>query len=737
MPLHALADSSWQLARAHPLPLHAPLDDPGHLHDWLPARVPGSVQRDLMSANRLPDLYALIQLHEVLRWVNESDWWLQTELPAIQSEQRAWIDFAGIDYFAAVTVNGRELERRAGMYSQRRYELTADLRRGPAHLGVRIWGAWALPRWPRTWHYRFKRWVASKLQTGLPPFHDRLLSLKAPVHFGWDFAPALWPSGIWDDVHLHVTGPVAIVDAWARADWTAGHGLILRLELDALQTMTVTVTIKMTPVRNLGGVQVFESALVADLGVSVHYLHWPDAQLLTWSTHDRGSPNLYRLEIALSTTAGEQSDKRVLTVGARRFGWRVEKGVYYPMLNGEPMRFRGVNWVPLDLLSGDEQAEVRYRKLLRKMVDAGVNAIRVWGGGGRERSLFYHLCDEFGLLVWQEMPISCVFLDALPEDDTFLSLVQQETTGIIRSLRQHPAIVMWGGGNEWSPARFPKIAKRMSEVAAREDPSRRWLPASPGPNDSHNWQVWHGLVSPQRYAQDPAPLMSEFGLAAPPNRDVVRDMIPKEQLWPPGAAWQERKAELAKIGHYASYFKHDKTLISFIAASQRAQARGLQVGIEAYRLRHDAVGVFIWQWNEPWPVVSWSIIAYKGAPKRAYTQIARSYAPLAPIAHFSSNQITLWVVNDLLTSPGVCHLVATLNGRELWSGDLTPPINERLLVHTLSMPKTTGLLTLHLSGPGVDAHNDYPLPWPFPPPAAPGWRTRLESWGVRWLLRWS
>ena len=727
---------TWFLARARPIPMDAPLDDPAGLRDWLPANVPGSIQRDLMNAGRLPDLYAELNLDERLRRVDESDWWYCTELPGLAPGRRAWIDFGGIDYFAAVTVNGVELERRAGMYSRRRYEVTDFLQQGPASLGVRIWGAWALPRWPRTRFYRLQRWLASRFQANLQPFHDRLLTLKAPVHFGWDFSPRLMTAGVWDDVRLHVAGPVAVDDLWVRADWGAGRGLVARLELDAQASATVTVELRLAPLTSDEGERVRSFALTLPAGISRHHLHWPDLHLSSWTTHDRGRPHRYRLEATVCDGSGEALDARTVIFGSRRFGWRVEAGVWRPRLNGQPMRFRGVNWVPLDLLPGDSREEARYRALLQAAVDAGVNAIRVWGGGGRERPIFYDLCDELGLLVWQEAPIACVFLDHLPQDDDFVQLARRETAGIIRSLRQHPSIFMWGGGNEWGPGRFPAVARAMSEVAAREDPSRRWLPASPGPGDSHNWRVWHGGASPELYARDPAPLLSEFGLAAPPDVETLRAILPPDELWPPGEAWRARKAEVNKSRRYARFFGRVDNLESFVAAAQEAQARGLQAGVEAYRLREDGVGTFIWQWNEPWPAISWSVFSYHGAPKRAYAQIALSYAALTPIARARSHQIELWVVNGGPASSGVCHLSASLNGRELWAGEVTPFGFGRRLIHALPLPAEAGLLMLRLTGPGVDASNDLPLPWPFPPAQPPGLRARLKALVLRWLLRW-
>ena len=737
IPLH----DGWRLARAAPIPPDAPLDDPARLSDWLPARVPGAIQRDLMAAGRLPNLYALLKLDETLRWVEESDWWLQRDLPGIEGGKRAWIDFGGIDYLAAVTLDGRELERRAGMYRRRRYEITETLRQGPATLGVRIWGAWALPRWPRTLTFRLQKWLARKLQGGgLEPFSDRLLTLKAPVHFGWDFAPRLMTAGVWDDVHLHISGAVAITDLWARADWGPEFGLVVRLELDALAEMKVRLILELVGLFEGVGVQRAEYSLWLRANHSTQHICWPDARIQPWTTHDRGAPHRYRLNATLLDAQDNVLDRRSQVIGARRFGWRVEKGVHHPILNGEPIRFRGVNWVPLDLLPGDPEEEARYRRLLQAAVDAGVNAIRVWGGGGgRERPIFYDLCDELGLLVWQEMPIACVFLDRLPQDDAFIALVRQETRGIIRALRHHPSVFMWGGGNEWGPGRFKRVARAMGEVAAREDPSRRWLPASPGPHDSHNWLVWHEKASPAAYARDPAPLLSEFGLAAPPDAQSLQAMLPADALWPPGDGWRARKAEVEKLAHYVRYFLSPDTepgLNTWIAASQAAQARGLQQGIEAYRLREDAVGTFLWQWNEPWPAISWSVWPYLGSAKRAFSQIARSYAPIAPIARLHPRRIELWVVNDSPHPCGGCILEARLGDRLLWSGEVNVPSGARLLIQTLPMPTGPGHLVLRLKGQGLDAINDYPLPWPFPPAKRLRPRTWLAGLVLRWLLHW-
>ena len=472
----------------------------------------------------------------------------------------------------------------------------------------------------------------------MAPFDDRLLTWKAPVHAGWDFSPRLLAAGIWDDVVLHTARSVCIIDTWVRADWGEKQGVLVKMTLDSDRDQTVELHASLLSMVISNNDLSHKKYLNLKKGLQTIQFLWETAHLEPWNTHDRGFPHLYRLRLQLLDGKG-LLDEHETTVGARTIGWGADRGrnladIVY--LNGERLYLRGVNWVPLDLLRGDGMEKKRYRNLLQAAVDAGVNAIRVWGGGGRERKHFYDLCDELGLLVWQELPIACVFLDHLPEDDGYLELARRETTGIVRQLRGHPSLALWGGGNEWGPGRHKRLGQTLGQVMSEEDPSRRWLPASPSPGDSHNWDVWHVKASPQAYAADLAPLLSEFGLAAPPDTKTLTSMLAPDQLWPPGPAWASRKAELDKLRHYARPFlpesEQDISLDQFVAASQEAQARGLQVGIEAYRLRSDAVGTFIWQWNEPWPAICWSIIPYDGSPKRAYAQVACSYAPVAPLA---------------------------------------------------------------------------------------------------------
>jgi beta-mannosidase len=510
MPIHDLGSRPWFLASTSRISVKAALDDPVQLDDWIPATVPGSIQRDLMRAGRLPNLYQALDLDAVLDWVDESDWWYCGTVPHIDPEQRAWLRFSGIDYQAAVTLDGRELGRGPGMYAAREWEVSEQLRGGSAALAVRIWGGGALPQWPDSIRLRFLRWLMPKVQGGIAAFDDRLLTWKAPLHAGWDFAPRLLAVGIWDDVTLHTARSVGILEVHVRTDWGTEHGILAKMTLDSDRHQSVELHARLSPIGFSENDRGHEKRLQLRKGRQTICFYWETAHLRSWNTHDRGFPHLYRLQLQLHDERG-LLDEHKTTIGARTIGWGVNKGRNVAdilHLNGERLHMRGVNWVPLDLLRGDEAEHERYRHLLQAAVDAGVNVIRVWGGGGRERKVFYDLCDELGLLVWQELPIACVFLDHLPvdghppEEDAYLALARREVTGIVRQLRGHPSLAMWCGGNEWGPGRHKRLVQALSQVISQEDPSRRWLPASPGPGDSHNWQVWHDKASPDTISPD-------------------------------------------------------------------------------------------------------------------------------------------------------------------------------------------------------------------------------------------
>ncbi len=700
----------WDGAAAAPFDLAA-------VREWLPAAVPGDVHSDLLARGRIADPFSGDGL-AACRWVEEVDWWYRARLPlGLEPGQRALLEFDGIDYLSAVFLDGRELARHEGMWSRQVIEAPAELAgRAEMELAVRIWGSHALPRYAQTWRERLWGLVAGAAQGSFAPFDDRLATLKTPMHFGWDFAPRLRAMGIWDEARLVVCHGVYVRDVHVQAEplalpadpGPAAVRLLLALDSDAARSVTVRIDIR----PDFGsGEPAWQREIAVRLpaGRSDHELAFEALAMRLWQPWERGEACLYRLDVAvhgaglvgsvrgagkdqpeqtnaprsgrslpvprMGPTEPAQMDAITTRFGVRRIDMQqTDQGhPWRAVVNGQPFFLRGVNWVPLDALAGRARPE-RYAALLGQAQAAGINFVRVWGGGGRERQAFYDLCDELGLLVWQEFPIACVFLDHLPRQPAYLTLLRQEAAGMVQALRNHPSLFLWCGGNEWSPARHRRVVAVLADAVSSGDGTRPFVPASPGPGDAHNWLVWHGRAPLAAYRAEQASMVSEFGLQAAPDVASLRQFLAEAELWPPGAGWRRHNGELAKLARYGRWFEaagDADPLERFVQASQRAQAAGLQILIEHVRRRRGATGgLAVWQWNEPWPSICWSVIDYFGRPKQALAVLQRSMQPLLvsldyPLRAYRPGDLlegVLWVVNDGVEALAGCTLRASLLG---------------------------------------------------------------------------
>lgn len=756
--------------------------------EWLPAAVPGNVHSDLLALGRIADPFLGDGL-AACRWVEEVDWWYRARLPlGLPSGQRAFLELDGVDYLSAVFGAGRELRRHEGMFGRQVVAIPPDLAVQPSiELAVRLWGSNALPRYKAHWRERAWGRVAATLQRTFPPFDDRLATLKAPMHFGWDFAPRLRTMGIWDAARLVICQEVYLADLWVQAEplaLPADPGparLRVQFTADAATAQPVAVHIAVRPRRCGDDVWELDFDLTLPAGRSVQDLAvtLPAARL--WQPWERGEPCLYDLQLTLrrsdrswpvlssgqspteppppssgrSPTGPAQLDTLATVFGVRSVEFlKTDQGRRWRVVvNGQPFFLRGANWAPVDALPGRAQRS-RYEPLLRQAQQVGLNFLRVWGGGGREKATFYDLCDELGLLVWQEFPVACVFLDHLPRDGAYLHVLRSEAAGIVRALRNHPSLLLWCGGNEFSPSRNRPAVRILAEVAAAEDGARRWLPASPGPGDAHNWLVWHGQAPLADYRQEQAAMVSEFGLQAAPHVDSLRRFLATAELWPPGPAWQRHKADLVKLRRYAAYFGAQPAgspegaaseLESFVEATQRAQSAGLQIMVEHVRRRQGQTGgLAVWQWNEPWPAISWSVIDYFGQPKQAYAVLGRIMQPILvsldyPLRRYRpGDQLTgtLWLINDTLAPLAECRLAVFLDDRLVHELVCTAPANAALPVGELRLPLPASFSILRLDlhqRNRLCAANVYDLRFHDDGPVQTGQKLRRRL--VDWVLR--
>ncbi len=663
----SLAAQNWQLGQTDRLPFDAPtVDDRPAVSRWMPAVVPGNVRLDLLANGLLT-----APPHQNSHWVDDADWWYRMDTPpALAAGTRAFIRFHGLDYRAAIFANNRELLRHEGMFSRVTVEITDCLHTDTCQIAVRLWGSGALPR--RKLSRREKMWqtIAQRLQrswTGVYP--DRSATLKTQMSFGWDFAPRVLTIGIWDTVEGIVTGETFIADAQIAVQ-PDGRGT-LRLKLDSHMATDIPVILKIT---DTDSEHRFRFSTFGTGGTHHFRFDLPAPKL--WQPWDRGDPHLYRARVEIPG-----SDAVTLRFGVRSVSlkdWQFS-------INGQPEFVRGVNWVPADIFPG-RITPADYRELLSMANNAGANLVRVWGGGLREKAAFYDICDELGLLVWQEFPFACLFLGSAPRTDDFLSLVAQEAGEIVRQLDAHPSVVVWCGGNEINPRRNRHIIRTLETAIAENSLSARpFLPASPTAGEAHHWDVWHGLQPLAAYRREKARFLSEFGLQALPRTDTLPER------------WEDWLGDTEKLQRYLQnfltipYTRND--IPTLIEASQRAQTTGLQIAIEHIRRRKkETGGVILWQFNEPLPAISWAIVDYFRRPKLAFERLADWFNPILVSVDFPPGKrwrtgdtfsASVWVVNDTLQPvSGICTVA--MNGVAVFAASVTVPPNTAVVAGDFS-----------------------------------------------------
>ncbi len=716
----SLNDSAWRFAPVAQKPF-ADVNDFAEAHDWLPAQVPGDARLDLLRAGKISDPFFGANNADS-QWIDSRDWWYARAVElALEEGERAFLLFDGIDYQSAVFWNGKQLGRHVGMFSRQIYELrtedggrrTQDALR-PSLLATRVWGSDALPKMRRTLAQKIWGRIIRPLFTPpSEPFPDRYATLKCQMPFGWDFAPRLRTCGIWDDAKIVVTRSAFIRDALVKCkitnDKLQNARVQVSLTLDSDHAQAVRVQCSVRGKNFTAAAQTFERARALVPGIQTRGISFDLNDVRLWNPWDRGDPNLYEIEIAiLSGTSAQSQDDAVLDTVTATFGIRSFELARAPaapataapwtfVVNGRREFVRGANWVPLDALPA-RVTPAEYAARLQQARDANINFLRVWGGGLKEKRAFYDLCDELGILVWQEFPFAGATLDRFPRDHAFLRLVRDECGAIVRALRNHPSLVVWCGGNEFTTRGNRAIVETLRAVAAQEDGARPFKPASPYRDESHNWGVWHRFANLRDYRKDSTPFLSEFGLQALPNRESLEKFLPDDALAAPHALWEYHHAELQKLERYAQpasnmwraasdtrgklaplATRHSSretlSVDEFIVSSQRAQAFALQIAIEHMRRRKGAAaGVAVWQFNDCWPAISWSVIDYYGTPKRAYEELRRLYSPILASFDYAlqprrAGEIVhgaLWLINDLFSSFENAQVSAYLNDAEIF-----------------------------------------------------------------------
>lgn len=700
----SLNDSNWFIGAVAPRPF-GDVNDFQLVEGWLPAAVPGDIRVDLLRAGKIPDPF-LGMNNEASQWIDAYDWWYRRDLElGDEPDTRVFLLFEGIDYQSAIFWDGAPLGRHVGMFSRQLYEIPNKMCSGGKHLlAVRVWGSDQLPKYRPGARARALKLSAARLMPNLQHFPDRYASLKCQMSFGWDFAPRLRTSGIWDDASLIHVREVLIRDIWVQGVPDGRVRVLLDLDGNVGIDARAHITVIGKSVASLS--QHFDLPLTTQTDSNCEL----DLQLDTphmWDPWDRGQPNLYEIQVSILNN-NEVLDSVKATFGLRTIelapnaGARPGDPPWTFVVNGKREFIRGANWVPADAIPA-RVTPADYASLLQLVRAANINLLRVWGGGLKEKKTFYDLCDEMGILVWQEFPFSGGGLDYFPRTREYLDLVESECSSIVRALRNHPSVTLWCTGNEFFPYENKAVIGAVRRTVAQNDGTRPFKPASPSHGESHNWRVWHGQANTRDYRDEKALFFGEFGLQALPDRSTLERFLPDSEVSAPGETWTYHNAELEKLRRYAAAINPQlDSLDAFISASQQAQLRGLQVMIEHARRNKPRVsGCAFWQFNEPWYSICWSVIDYARQPKQAFEKIKELYNPVLvsfnyPLRVRRAGEIVngqVWLINDTLNELNGT-LRAWHNGTLVMEIDADAPADSARPLESLDLQLGAGVNTL-------------------------------------------
>jgi beta-mannosidase len=360
-----------------------------------------------------------------------------------------------------------------------------------------------------------------------------------------------------------------------------------------------------------------------------------------------------------------------------------EKGEsFYFTRNGKPIFIKGANWVPADNFLPRAKKLERYEMLIRSAKEANINMLRVWGGGIYEDDDFYDLCDQYGIMVWQDF----MFAGAMyPAGDSFLRNIEQEVRQQVTRLRKHPSIVIWCGNNEIEEAWFNWGWQKQFQYSAADslklwndyqqifhqlipgillelDPQTPYWPSSPSlgwgrdsaykKGDVHYWGVWWGKEPVEKYREKVGRFNSEYGMQAMPDIKTIKEFALPGDMDTSNAVMKVHQKHPFGYENIALYinnkFKAPKNFPHLVYVSQLMQADAIRIAVEAHLSNMPiTMGTMFWQWNDCWPVVSWSAVDYYGRKKAMYYQIKRSYQENVIITSMKDDELWIDMLPDL------------------------------------------------------------------------------------------
>lgn len=614
---------------------------------WHSAHVPGSVYADLMADGTMPDPFWRENELDAFERMKKDYVYQRTFTVTEAQLAHAHVELVceGLDTLAHVSLNGREIAFADNMHITWVWDVKEQLHAGENTLEIRfdspiLYCAKKAEEAPG--------WESSDATPGFR--HLR----KAHCMFGWDWGPRLPDAGIWRPIFLRTWDAARLENAMMlQAHHDGVVDVTIRPEITGESAWSAEITAPD------GEVMIIPETTATEQVITIEHpqLWWPNGL---------GKQPLYRVTVRLAT-----GDMRVWRIGLRTMTVSREKDEwgeeFCHVVNGVKVFAMGADYIPEDNILARVTPE-RTRRLLEDCKAANFNAIRVWGGGYYPDDAFYDICDELGLLVWQDLMYACAFYDLTPD---FERSIRVETHQNVARLRHHASLALICGNNEmemfmagansalinhrtWEfvptyPHHITDYVKMfeyiLPAIVKETAPQTYWWPASPSsggnfdaPNDenrgdNHYWDVWHGEKPFTEYRKFFFRYASEFGFQSFPCLKSVKQFTLPDDRNIFSRVMERHQRNQAANGKILSYlsqtFRYPNSFDDLLYASQLMQAEAIRYGVEHWRRnRGRCMGAIIWQLNDIWPVASWASIDYYGRWKALHYAAKRFFAPV-------------------------------------------------------------------------------------------------------------
>jgi beta-mannosidase len=618
---------------------------------WQTVQVPGSVHTQILQ-------YPAYYTHQA-EWISFKEWWYRKKFraPAAMKGKRIRLQFEATDYYADIYLNGKLLGRHEGYIDPYEFEVADQLNfNGDNQLSVRVWT-------PVDYYWRHKPYTVKGSYGAVDQKPDDIT-----------------PLGITRSVRLKAYGAVIIdsITTRPRLNQDGSADLDVEIALNSVSANLPAAQMELTLApRNFESDKQLLASFALNQGdnpgiVNVRF-HVDKPQL--WWTWDHGKPNLYTLTTRVKTD-GQISDERSQAVGLRE----IEKLDWNFYINGRRMFIRGTNSYYLELFMSLMNRQ-KYERDLQLMKSLNINMIRLHCHF--QNPEFYDLCDELGILIWQD------YLEAwYPEDTDFALKAARLYDPHIRYVQNHPSIAIWATSDEESLENYRVLTKHLAGRLAALDVEQRPAVRSTGRyGDGHIYEGWYGGTI-WAYTQSEEKFISELGATALPNIETLKEFLPNH--WPiedHKEEWIFRKLQIFEA--MRAWGKPDgKTLEEYIPQTQAYVARLHQLAIERLRRRkYESGGILHFHAIDFWPSVTMAAMDYFRRPTKSFYTVQRSFQMLLPSLEYDRDlwkvgeafQCGLWIINDhwyAIPAASVKWRIVDGQGKLHASGDLQTDIAE-------------------------------------------------------------